>query len=102
MEEKIELTSAQKEKVVANAESKIINMLLSIPSNRISDGYYGWHVSRYKGFIWQFASLNQLEKEYLDEACDSLLKKNFIKVGEGKERKNIFIELKKQYFASQI
>lgn len=102
MKEEIKLRPEQKAKVIANAEIKIINMLLRAPSSSISDGYYGWHVQEYKRFITQFAYLNGLEMDFIDEACESLLKKNYIEVGEGDEFKDVYINLKSQYFVSQI
>ena len=102
MDDQIILTEEQKQKVIASAETKIIDMLLRTPSHSISDGYYGWHVHRYISFIWQFAFLNDLEKDYVDEAAKSLIEKGFIEVGEGDDFKDVFIKLKKQYFASKL
>ena len=102
MKEEIKLTKEQEKKIIAKVETKIISMLLHAQNSRISDGYYGWHVSRYQSFIWQFAFLNELETDFVDAACKSLLKKNFIRVGESEEREKVFIELTKQYFVSQI
>jgi hypothetical protein len=102
MNDQVKLTEEQQRKVIASAEKKIIDMLLRTPSNSISDGYYGWHVRRYAEFIWQFAFLNDLEKDYIDLAVKSLLEKDFIEVGEGDEFKDAYIRLKKQYFASKL
>jgi len=62
----------------------------------------GWHASLYKSFIWQFAFLNELERDFVDEASKSLINKGLIRVGEDDERKNVFIELTKQYFINQL
>ena len=102
MKDEVKLTKEQKQKIIAQVETKIINMLLRTYSNRIADGYYGWHVQTYKDFIWQFANLNKLETNFIGQATNSLLKKKFIKVGEGNDFKDIYIELTKQYFINQI
>ena len=102
MKEEIKLTQEQKDKLIANVETKIVNMLLRAPAYSVADGYYGWHVGNYKGFIWQFAILTPLERDFVDDACESLLKKSYIEVGEGDEYKDVYIRLEKQYFASQI
>jgi len=102
MAEEIKLTKEKKQKLIANVETAIINMLLGTYSNRIADGYYGWHVLTYRGFILQFANLDKLERDFIDEAVESLLKKGFIKVGEGTEYHHVYIELTKQYFISKI
>ena len=75
MEKNIKLTKEQKQKVIANVETAIINMLLGTYSNRIADGYYGWHVQSYRGFILQFANLDKLEQDFVAEASESLIKK---------------------------
>lgn len=102
MKDELKLTPEQKAKVIANAETKIIDMLLSAQNSKISDGYYGWHVRSYKSFIWQFAFLSPIEKDFVDEACESLIKKEFIDVCDGPEREDIYIKLKKQYYVSLI
>jgi len=96
--EELKLTKEQKQKIIASVETAIINMLLGTYTNRIADGYYGWYVQSYKSFIHQFASLDKLELDFIDEASESLIKKSFIKVSE----KPVYIELTKQYFISRI
>ena len=102
MSKEIKLTENQEQKIIASVKKKIINMLLIIPSNSISDGYYGWRVKSYIDFIWQFASLNILEKEFVRLAAESLVEKGFIEVGEGNSYKDAYIRLNKQYYASKI
>jgi len=96
--EELKLTEEQKQKLITNVEVAIINMLLGTYSNRMADGYYGWFVRSYKSFIHQFANLDKLELDFIDEAAESLIKKGFIKVG----KEPAYIELTKQYFISRV
>jgi len=98
MVETEKLSKEQKQKVIANVERAIINMLLGTYTYRMANGYYGWYVRSYKTFILQFANLDILEQDFVTEASESLIKKGFIKVGE----ESAYIELTKQYFISKL
>lgn len=66
------------EKIIESAKMKILSLLYSAQSQRIGNGYNGWHVPSYRDLLYQFAWLDAAEKMYFDQICDQLLEEELI------------------------
>ena len=66
------------QKLTENAKLKILLFLYSAQSQKIGNGYCGWHVPSYKGLLYQFVGFDAAEKMYFDTVCDQLLDEDLI------------------------
>jgi len=73
-------TEAEARLIIHRIKEKTVRWLYRCQNQQAGNGYAGWNMPGYTGILFQFASLDNVEFTFMQQACDEMIADNIIEV----------------------